>query len=221
MQLTHFKVTKYRNVRDSGWVEVGNITAFVGQNEAGKSNLFEALYRINPFVPDEAYNIDEDWPVDDWGNKDPSALVCQAKFTLTPGEIESFYEKARHAESEPAPEGEQAAEESAAEENDAHVELPSELTLVASRGYNMGPTFVIEGRSSEYFDTAKVDAWAKENAPKFVLIQDYGLSGTQIELDQLTERLKGVEWHELTNEGKRPVVTLPGCNSTASARLAC
>ena len=25
--------------------------------------------------------------------------------------------------------------------------------------------------------------------------------------------------HEL--EGKRPVVTLPGCNSTASARLAC
>ena len=200
MQLTHFKVTKYRNVRDSGWVEVGNITAFVGQNEAGKSNLFEALYRINPFVPDEAYNIDEDWPVDDWGNKDPSALVCQAKFTLTPGEIESFYEKARHAESEPAPEGEQATEESAAEENDAHVELPSELTLVASRGYNMGPTFVIEGRSSEYFDTAKVDAWAKENAPKFVLIQDYGLSGTQIELDQLTERLKGVEWHELTNE---------------------
>ena len=200
MQITHFKVTKYRNVRDSGWVEVGNITAFVGQNEAGKSNLFEALYRINPFVPDEAYNIDEDWPVDDWGNKDPSALVCQAKFTLTPGEIESFYENARHAESEPAPEGEQAAEESAAEENDAHVELPSELTLVASRGYNKGPTFVIEGRSSEYFDTAKVDAWAKENAPKFVLIQDYGLSGTQIELDQFTERLKGVEWHELTNE---------------------
>ena len=64
----------------------------------------------------------------------------------------------------------------------------------------MGPTFVIEGRFSEYFDTAKVDAWAKENAPKFVLIQDYGLSGTQIELDQLAERLKGVEWHELTNE---------------------
>lgn len=46
MQLTHFKVTKYRNVWDSGWIEVGNITAFVGQNEAGKSNLFEALYRI-------------------------------------------------------------------------------------------------------------------------------------------------------------------------------
>ena len=61
MKLTRFKVTNYRNVLDSGWVEISEITAFVGQNEAGKSNLFDALYRINPFVPDEAYNIDEDW----------------------------------------------------------------------------------------------------------------------------------------------------------------
>ena len=51
MQLTYFKVTKYRNVWESGWIDVGSITAFVGQNEAGKSNLFEALYRINPSRP--------------------------------------------------------------------------------------------------------------------------------------------------------------------------
>ena len=31
MQLTQFKVTKYRNVVDSGWIDVNsNITAFVG-----------------------------------------------------------------------------------------------------------------------------------------------------------------------------------------------
>jgi AAA15 family ATPase/GTPase len=63
MRLTRFKVTNYRNVIESGWIYVNDITAFVGPNEAGKSNLFEALYRINPFVPSEAYNIDEDWPV--------------------------------------------------------------------------------------------------------------------------------------------------------------
>jgi AAA15 family ATPase/GTPase len=44
MQLKFFKVTKYRNIEDSGWIDVNDITAFVGQNEAGKSNLFEALY---------------------------------------------------------------------------------------------------------------------------------------------------------------------------------
>lgn len=60
MKLKEFQVTHYRNIVDSGWVDVGQITAFVGQNEAGKSNLFEALYRINPFAPDERYNLDED-----------------------------------------------------------------------------------------------------------------------------------------------------------------
>ena len=37
MKITQFKVTNYRNVWDSDWIEINNITAFVGQNEAGKS----------------------------------------------------------------------------------------------------------------------------------------------------------------------------------------
>jgi hypothetical protein len=58
----------------------------------------------------------------------------------------------------------------------------------------------VEGDHAGDFDAAKVDAWAKQHAPKFVLIQDYGLSGTQIELDQLAQRYKSVAWHQLTNE---------------------
>ena len=200
MDLWAFKVTNYRNVMDTDWIEVGSITAFVGQNEAGKSNLFEALYRINPFASGEAYNIDEDWPVDDWGNKDPSAMVCQAKFALTPEEIESLYDEAGHRELDPAQEDQQAAEDGAVEEDEDTAELPSELTLIGSRSYNAGPTFQVEGEIAEDFDTSKVDVWAKKHAPKFVLIQDYGLSGTQIELDHLVKRLQSVEWHQLTNE---------------------
>ena len=200
MDLWAFKVTNYRNVMDTDWIEVGSITAFVGQNEAGKSNLFEALYRINPFASGEAYNIDEDWPVDDWGNKDPSAMVCQAKFALTPEEIESLYDEAGHRELDPAQEDQQAAEDGAVEEDEDTAELPSELTLIGSRSYNAGPTFQVEGEIAEDFDTSKVDVWAKKHAPKFVLIQEYGLSGTQIELDHLVKRLQSVEWHQLTNE---------------------
>lgn len=196
MNLRSFKVTNYRNVMDSGWIEVGDITAFVGQNEAGKSNLFEALYRINSFAPGEAYNIDEDWPVDDWGNKDPSALVCEARFNLTPEEIEFLYDEASLQDTEPVTtEGEHAAEE-----DEATSKLPSELTLIGSRSYNAGPTFAVVGELAGDLDPIKVDAWAKKHAPKFVLIQDYGLSGTQIELNQLAERLKAVKWHQLTNE---------------------
>ena len=200
MNLQSFKVTNYRNVIDSGWIEVGDITAFVGQNEAGKSNLFEALYRINPFAPGEAYNLDEDWPVDDWGNKDPSSLVCDARFALTPDEIESLYNEAGLPNTEPEPGGKQAGEENAAKEDEAAGELPSELTLIGSRSYDAAPTFAVVGELTGELDPEKVNTWAKEHAPKFVLIQDYGLSGTQIELNHLAERLKAVKWHELTNE---------------------
>ena len=200
MELTFFRVTNYRNVQDSDWIEAGEIVAFVGQNEAGKSNLFEALYRINPYAPGEAYNINEDWPVDDWGNQDSSALVCQAKFALTPEEIKSLYEEAGLPEPEPALDGEQGAKERAAEKNAADAELPSELILIGSRYYDAGPTFAVKEELTENFDAGKVDAWAKAHAPKFVLIQDYGLSGTQIELNQLAERLKSVKWNQLKNE---------------------
>ena len=68
MKLSRFKVTNYRNIIDSNWIDVASVTAFVGQNEAGKSNLFDALHRLNPY-DDADYDIDDDWPADDWKNK--------------------------------------------------------------------------------------------------------------------------------------------------------
>ena len=82
MRFERFRVTNYRNVIDSGWIDVSQVTAFVGQNESGKSNLFEALYRVNPFVAGETYNLDEDWPADDWSGRDPDSVVCEALFVL-------------------------------------------------------------------------------------------------------------------------------------------
>jgi predicted ATPase len=199
MQLTHCKVTNYRNVMDSGWIDVNNnITAFVGQNEAGKSNLFEALYRINPFVENESYNVDEDWPVDDWGNKDPSALVCEAKFALDKDEIIALYENAALQPNAAEPSSD--TEGGAVQQFTTVRNHPSELTLIGSRSYGAGPTFTVRGNHATDFDAAKVDAWAKAHAPKFVLIQDYGMSGARIELNQLAERCKSVPWHQLSSE---------------------
>lgn len=93
MKFHRFRVRNYRNVVDSGWIEVSQITAFVGQNECGKSNLFEALYRVNPFVQGEAYNLDEDWPADDWSGRDPATVVCEAAFVLEdPAEIADLFD---------------------------------------------------------------------------------------------------------------------------------
>ena len=68
MRLANFSITNYRNIIDSGWIKTTDVTAIVGQNEAGKSNLFEALYCLHSYV-ETRYDADEDWPVDNWKGK--------------------------------------------------------------------------------------------------------------------------------------------------------
>ena len=200
MKLAEFRITNYRNIRDSGWITVNDISAFVGQNEAGKSNLFEALYRINPFAPNGAYSIDEDWPVDAWGDKDRAAQVCEARFDLNAQDIESLWNAARVPEPQANAEGN--GEEEVPEETSVPQpnELPAALTLVGSRSFDANSVFAVKGDEGKYLDAAKVSSWAEKHVPKFVLIEDYGLSGTQIELNVLAERCNQVEWHDLTNE---------------------
>ncbi len=48
MKLTGFQILHYRNIIDSGWIDTGNISSIVGQNECGKSNLLRAAKKF-PF----------------------------------------------------------------------------------------------------------------------------------------------------------------------------
>ena len=48
MKLTKFRVQNYKKINDTGWVDVGRMTAFVGKNEAGKSAVFRGLSKLNP-----------------------------------------------------------------------------------------------------------------------------------------------------------------------------
>ena len=48
MILKRFQVTNFRSVINSGWIDCDNITSLVGVNEAGKSNLLLALWKLNP-----------------------------------------------------------------------------------------------------------------------------------------------------------------------------
>ena len=48
MQLTQFRVQNFRSVNDSGDVDVDKLTALVGHNESGKTNLLLALGSLNP-----------------------------------------------------------------------------------------------------------------------------------------------------------------------------
>lgn len=62
MRLESFRVTNYRSVNDSGEVAASRITALLGRNESGKSNLLRALHSLNPVEGFSALNPIKDFP---------------------------------------------------------------------------------------------------------------------------------------------------------------
>lgn len=48
MKLSRFRVTNFRSVLDSGWINCDDVTTLVGINESGKSNILLALWKLNP-----------------------------------------------------------------------------------------------------------------------------------------------------------------------------
>lgn len=62
MRLVSFKVTNFRSIDDSGWVDVAQVTAMLGRNESGKSNLLRALYSLNPAEEVAPFSAVKDFP---------------------------------------------------------------------------------------------------------------------------------------------------------------
>ena len=62
MRLESFEVTNFRSINDSGPVDVSQITAILGRNESGKSNLLRALHSLNPSDEFEALKPVKDFP---------------------------------------------------------------------------------------------------------------------------------------------------------------
>lgn len=48
MKLDRFRVTHFRSIIDSGWIDCDDVTTLVGINESGKSNVLLALWKLNP-----------------------------------------------------------------------------------------------------------------------------------------------------------------------------
>ena len=48
MKLRKFKVTHFRSVINSGWIECDEVTTLIGINESGKSNILLALWKLKP-----------------------------------------------------------------------------------------------------------------------------------------------------------------------------
>ena len=61
MQLSAFRVQNFRSVDDSDWIEIDRVTALIGTNESGKTNLLLPLWKLNP-ANDGAIDPLSDYP---------------------------------------------------------------------------------------------------------------------------------------------------------------
>lgn len=61
MKLVKYRVTKFRSVQDSGWIDLDSVNALLGENESGKTNLLLPLWKLKP-AADGAIDLLADAP---------------------------------------------------------------------------------------------------------------------------------------------------------------
>ena len=92
MHLKAFRVKKFRNIDDSGEVELLDaLTCVVGKNQAGKTALLRALHKFNPHLPDP-YHMRSEWPRGQRTQRNNKQAVCEVRFTLSPEEVKKLAE---------------------------------------------------------------------------------------------------------------------------------
>jgi predicted ATPase len=62
VHLKSFRILNFRSINDSGVIDASHITALLGRNESGKSNLLRGLHTLNPAGGFAALNPIKDFP---------------------------------------------------------------------------------------------------------------------------------------------------------------
>jgi predicted ATP-dependent endonuclease of OLD family len=98
MKLVEFEVEEFRSVWNSKPIKIDDVTCLVGKNEAGKTALLTALYRLNPIISeDDFFDVTDDYPRKEVGDyqhqvatkeREP-AKVIRAKFELDKQDIDA------------------------------------------------------------------------------------------------------------------------------------
>lgn len=101
MKLIRFEITDFQCIQASNPIRIGDLTCLLGKNEAGKTALLRALYKLNPVIEsDSKYDVVDDFPrsgVEQYefelsrGERQP-ATVARAEFELDDEELGAIAE---------------------------------------------------------------------------------------------------------------------------------
>lgn len=99
MKLTTVRVREFKSVWDSNPFEVEKVACLVGKNEAGKTAVLQALYRVNPIIEDDGtFDVTDDYPRSEVENyqqdvesgRRQHAMVVEATFELESPELDAI-----------------------------------------------------------------------------------------------------------------------------------
>lgn len=92
MRLRKFRVRAYRCIHDSGEIRVGDLAAFVGRNESGKTTILQALTLLN-----KEERVSELDLCDEMTEELKSEIpLVEGEFALSPSEIKLIKERFPH-----------------------------------------------------------------------------------------------------------------------------
>lgn len=172
MLLKEFRVTEFRSVQDSGWIEAEQVTALIGTNESGKTNILLPLWKLNPADGGEI-DLQDDLPRDKYHiyrDATPKPVFIQARYTLTETEI--------------------------ADLSDIGECTPEQVAeVIVSRDFdgNYSWVFPQEGEIPKgvqpLSEKEGVVTFIKSNMPKYVYYSNYGNLDSQIYLPQVLQNI--------------------------------
>lgn len=91
MKLTKFRVRNFRSINDSGEITTDNLTAILGRNESGKSNILLALQHLNPSGGMTEIEAIKNFPRHRrLGEQDENTRFLDTEWTLSQQERESL-----------------------------------------------------------------------------------------------------------------------------------
>lgn len=184
IKLKSFRITNFRSVADSGWVTLNDVTALIGANEAGKTNILLPLWKLNPakegqIIPSQDY---------------PRSLFAQLRNEKPqPTFIETVFELD---------------DEAIAKLKEFDIAEDTSREVKASRRFEGDIEIDVTGLSFKKGGRPDAEAVAKfvrENLPTFVYYSTYGNLDSEIYLPHVVENLRRAD---LTGKDAARVRTL-------------
>ena len=192
MKIIRYKVMNFRSVKDSGWINCDDVTTLVGINEAGKSNLLLALWKLNP-ASDGEIDILHDLPVAELSilrDKLEEVSFITAEFEVTEDTINEIAEEVNCEEKG-------LSTISVTRFYDGHYCFvydnnirPKSLRTKVITKTDEEDNSVEENIYEDYADKELEDVIIK-HLPKFVYYSNYGNLSTRIYLPHVVSWLKG------------------------------